>query len=236
MRHGKLAAQVSVIAINALALLWMLSTRVAPAQKGQGAGDTALRNGDVNCDGLFDITDAIATLTYLFQNGPEPCAIAQEEPDEIAVRQTALLERITFALEQDCDDWRDRFTDNGDGTITDHCRRLMWTKDNGHQNQRRLDQALADAESSEFAGYTNWRLPTADELMSLFRDNSEAIAVVPIFEANHGSYWTSTPHSEVSDSQWVVFFSSDDSSRRVRPLRAGEPDRGHWFRFVRELE
>jgi hypothetical protein len=48
----------------------------APAQ----VGPQAMRNGDVDCDGQINITDALSTLNWLFSDGPEPCAIAQTEP------------------------------------------------------------------------------------------------------------------------------------------------------------
>jgi hypothetical protein len=33
------------------------------------------RNGDVNCDGVVNLSDAIYTLNYLFKNGPPPCGM-----------------------------------------------------------------------------------------------------------------------------------------------------------------
>jgi hypothetical protein len=32
-------------------------------------------NGDVNCDGIVNVGDAIYTLNYLFKNGPPPCEL-----------------------------------------------------------------------------------------------------------------------------------------------------------------
>jgi len=32
-------------------------------------------NGDVNCDGMVNVNDAIYTLNYLFKNGPPPCGL-----------------------------------------------------------------------------------------------------------------------------------------------------------------
>jgi hypothetical protein len=33
------------------------------------------RNGDANCDGIVNLSDAIYTLNYLFKNGPPPCGM-----------------------------------------------------------------------------------------------------------------------------------------------------------------
>ena len=50
-------------------------------------------NGDVNCDGKVNISDAISIIQYQFNGGPEPCALAQ---DNFATRDelNALAARI----------------------------------------------------------------------------------------------------------------------------------------------
>lgn len=69
----------------------------------------------------------------------------------------------------------DRFTDNGDGTITDHHRKLMWAK---NDNQGDIDWHQA-RQWVAFTfpltlptSYENWRLPTLEELQSLVAENS----------------------------------------------------------------
>lgn len=72
----------------------------------------------------------------------------------------------------------DRFTDNGDGTITDHELGLMWSK---ADNQG--DLSWNDAEKwTRFTfrhtlekEYDNWRLPTLSELQSLLLEDPNAI-------------------------------------------------------------
>jgi hypothetical protein len=72
----------------------------------------------------------------------------------------------------------DRFTDNGDGTITDHELGLMWSK---ADNQG--DISWNDAEKwTRFTfrhtlekEYDNWRLPTLSELQSILLEDSNAI-------------------------------------------------------------
>jgi hypothetical protein len=89
-----------VLLVNSLALLWMLSTQVVPAEGGRGAGDTAVGNGDVNCDGRIDLSDPVYMLSYLFQNGPELCAIAQEPSEccgELLEIRTAVEELLRRA-------------------------------------------------------------------------------------------------------------------------------------------
>ncbi len=64
-----------------------------------------------------------------------------------------------------------RFTDNGDGTITDHELGLMWAK---ADNQANIDWKQAEGWVQKKFGqtlkskYDNWRLPTIEELTSLY--------------------------------------------------------------------
>ena len=64
----------------------------------------------------------------------------------------------------------DRFTDNGDGTVTDHELGLMWSKTDNNGN---IDWIQAEKWVKYTFPYTlekqyeNWRLPTLDELQSL---------------------------------------------------------------------
>lgn len=67
-------------------------------------------------------------------------------------------------------------TDNGDGTITDQQTALMWEKlsDDGSIHDWRDSMIWSDAftkiatlNTGAFAGYTDWRLPNANELQSL---------------------------------------------------------------------
>ncbi len=57
------------------------------------------------------------------------------------------------------------YVDNGDGTVTDNVTGLMWQKTPG--DKMNYDQALAGANSSNLAGYDDWRVPTIKELYSL---------------------------------------------------------------------
>ncbi|MBW1820729.1 MAG: DUF1566 domain-containing protein [Deltaproteobacteria bacterium] len=70
----------------------------------------------------------------------------------------------------------DRFTDNGDGTVTDHKLGLMWSK---ADNQGDINWKHANAWAKYTFGdtissrYDNWRLPTLEELQSLYVTDSK---------------------------------------------------------------
>jgi hypothetical protein len=80
----------------------------------------------------------------------------------------------------DCATLADTLTDNGDGTITDSRTSLMWEKlsDDGSVHDWNDVYTWSDAfavkiatlnSGGGFAGYTDWRLPTIHELMTLAR-------------------------------------------------------------------
>jgi tetratricopeptide (TPR) repeat protein len=54
---------------------------------------------------------------------------------------------------------------------------------------------------SNFAGYSDWRLPTKEELM----------AIMSVSNNWKGTYWSSSPNANVSSSAWVVNFDYGDS-------------------------
>ena len=58
------------------------------------------------------------------------------------------------------------YTDNGDGTITDNNTGLMWVKARG--SKMTWDEAVAGALENRTGGYDDWRMPTIQELYSLF--------------------------------------------------------------------
>ncbi|MCR5323106.1 MAG: DUF1566 domain-containing protein [Lachnospiraceae bacterium] len=62
-----------------------------------------------------------------------------------------------------------RFTDNGDGTVTDEATGLMWQKD----TNRRMGPKDAEEYISgmDLAGYTDWRLPNIKELNTILNLN-----------------------------------------------------------------
>ncbi len=117
-----------------------------------------------------------------------------------------------------------QFIDNGDQTITDTATNLMWTSvDLGVAVD--WETALEMAENSEFAGYTDWRLPDVKELQILLDYSGNYPAIDPEFfsctelEDNENYYyWTSTsayfsPADPTNYYAWYVAFgyAVDDS-------------------------
>ncbi len=69
------------------------------------------------------------------------------------------------------------YQDNGDGTITDKATNLMWSKSDADYGMN-WEDALAYAQESELAGYTDWRLPTPKELQTLVEYGKATIPAI----------------------------------------------------------
>ena len=103
---------------------------------------------------------------------------------------------------------KNKFADNGDGTVTDLASGLMWQKaDNGTGLD--WERALKYAENLTLGGHKDWRLPNAKELQSIVDysrspQTSHSAAIDPVFETTpikdpEGNrqfpyFWTSTTH------------------------------------------
>lgn len=136
------------------------------------------------------------------------------------------------------------FVDNGDGTVTDWATGLTWMQVDsaalqaGRHGNGKLDwgEALQWAENLEYAGYDDWRLPSAKELHSIVDytrspDTTNSAAIDPVFkatpitnegdESDYAHYWTSTSHARVRSADAAVYiafgralgFMSDPRSR-----------------------
>ncbi len=87
---------------------------------------------------------------------------------------------------------KNSFMDNGDGTISDLATGLMWQKcDSGVGMD--WEDALSYAESAEYAGYSDWRLPNIKELQSIVDysrspQTTLSAAIDPVFEITNLSF------------------------------------------------
>ena len=103
-----------------------------------------------------------------------------------------------------------RFTDNGNGTVTDNLTGLMWTKDaNPEGNPMTWHEALDYVKTVNTGGHTDWRLPNVNELESLVDYSKVGPAVLPLGNPftnvqSYNNYWSSTNYAYVPDCAWIV--------------------------------
>jgi hypothetical protein len=199
------------------------------ADDGGGAPACSFINGDVNASGEVDLSDAVIILSFLFLGAPTAlvpqCALPTGPPD---TGQSTDYDERGEVIERSSDRCRGqdgsyatgcrpqgRFADNGDGTVTDNCTRLMWQKHtaeaNGDGNLNDQDRvlwcvALAYCENLSFAGHDDWRLPNVRELQSIPDYGQRKPAIAPVFSAFSYAYWTSTSYWGNPRFAWYVDF------------------------------
>ncbi|OGW37758.1 MAG: hypothetical protein A2Y97_09030 [Nitrospirae bacterium RBG_13_39_12] len=134
-------------------------------------------------------------------------------------------------------DWPNpRFTNNGDGTVTDNLTGLIWLKDGGciKKSWSYAISAIADFNINpgkyiciEYtANYSDWRLPNIKELESLI--NYESSNSATFANVNPSYYWSSTTYNRNTASAWVINMTKADK-RYIRknysyylwPVRGG---------------
>ena len=182
---------------------------------------------DANGDGEITIDDPILTLNYLFLGRGEPYCVE----DEISLDPGF----------PSCANEVGRFVDNGDGTVTDTCIGLMWSKGlvdfNGDGEIQVIDdwglysEAAAAIQSATVGGYTDWRFPTIGELFTIL-DHSEVHPFLhEVFEPLNDvdRHWTSTVHAS-PNFNWAIDFESGRTER----VQRDEFDQGG-VRVVREI-
>lgn len=180
-------------------------------------------NGDVNGDGVIDLSDAIGILSYLFGQGGAPVAITVEDkspngPSLPATGQHTCYNLVWPAIACDTAEFPGqdgfyqsgcpmlgRYVDHGDGTVTDTCTGLMWQKMCAPE---RLDwqQALHHCEQLTLGGHEDWRLPNVRELQSIVDYGRDHPCIDPVFAAAMSWYWSSSTLAVTPSDAWTVCF------------------------------
>jgi len=84
--------------------------------------------------------------------------------------------------------------DNGDGTITDYATGLMWQKSGAatRLNYREAEEYIQELNQIKFAGYSDWLMPTTEELKSLLTQKTQSnnLYIDPIFDSLISYCWT----------------------------------------------
>jgi uncharacterized protein DUF1566 len=141
--------------------------------------------------------------------GPNGCAIASAS----ACPTNLVCERAGTAscVDPNWAEWpmvdTPNYTDNGDGTVTDNGTGLVW-----QQNASTALLVQADAATYcaglNLGGYTDWRLPTIVELVSIVDPTEFNSAISSTYFPNTLSsfFWTTTPDASEAGNVWTVTF------------------------------
>ncbi|RBW44581.1 hypothetical protein DS885_11190 [Psychromonas sp. B3M02] len=91
-----------------------------------------------------------------------------------------------------------QFVKNTDGTVTDKATGLMWqSTDDG--KRRNWQDSLAYAENAEYAGHSDWRLPSIKELQSIVQ-YGKPVGEWPAIDTH---YFTLSGDNTIQDPIWV---------------------------------
>ncbi len=111
------------------------------------------------------------------------------------------------------------FKDNGNGTVTDKATGLMWTKADSGEGMDWV-AALQYAESSEEAGYSDWRLPNVKELQGIvdYRFAPNATEEANVGAAIDPIFSTTEITNERGDKDYPYFWTGTSALfQRARP-------------------
>jgi hypothetical protein len=85
-------------------------------------------------------------------------------------------------------------TDNEDGTVTDRATNLMWQQSGSSYAMTREEAGdyVQQINQQNFAGYSDWRLPTLEELASLMESTlkNEGLFIEEVFDSEQKSCWS----------------------------------------------
>lgn len=119
------------------------------------------------------------------------------------------------------------FKDDCNGTVSDLATGLMWQKlgSGESMNYESAKAYISDLNDQTFANYSNWRLPTIEELMSLLEPskNSNRFYIDPVFYLGNSYFWSSDTCPSSIFAWYVNFYSckvKGDNFIRRKGIRA----------------
>ncbi|MDD3320240.1 MAG: DUF1566 domain-containing protein [Paludibacter sp.] len=133
-------------------------------------------------------------------------AISAQKTVPFKLPDTGQVVSYTSTLGEDTDSKINpmSFTDNGNGTVTDNNTQLMWQKTDG--GEMTYENAVNYVETSTLAGFTDWRLPTAQELFSIhhFDTNNPALNTTYFTKTLAEYWWSSEKQAENATHIWAT--------------------------------
>ena len=127
-----------------------------------------------------------------------------------------------------------RFTDNGDGTVTDNLTALIWLQNASCFGVQTWTQALSDANGlasgdcdlTDNSSAGDWRLPNFNELHSLVPSWPPGN---PFTGVQSWYYWSSTTYAGDTSEAWCVllhysyvYYATKNCNNYVWPVRGGQ--------------
>lgn len=162
------------------------------------------------------LTDAplsdIVGLLHSLEPQPNPIASAITPPAFVKISSAGLQ------LPNDADDWV---------AVKDLTTGLIWSRHTIGTERHEWSDAKQIAADVRLCGWSDWRLPTRKELLSIVDDTRVSPAInKDFFECKSDWYWTSTEAARSSGYAWIVLFGYGNSGWNFR---------GNYGGFVRAV-
>ncbi|MDM8524677.1 DUF1566 domain-containing protein [Desulfococcaceae bacterium HSG8] len=192
---------------------------------------------------VLGVTVSVSILLTIIMIGTRNRYLSRSEPEYRLRSEPRILsdDDVKAMLRKHglCDRWWNKcrrsendFENNRDGTVTDHATGLMWQQ-SGSGTKMTFKEAqdyVRKLNNDGFAGYSDRRLPTLEELASLLesigRIKIDGLYIDPVFD---GKQWCRSSDKRSPGSAWLVNFSSGnvcwrslDNCRYVRGVRSSQ--------------
>ncbi len=109
-------------------------------------------------------------------------------------------------------------TINGNDVVIDSSSNLIWQKD--YVKYKTWQEALAYCENLTYAGYSNWRLPNKNELLSIINyDKDHPASDFPDMSALNLLFWVSTTPTDINHSHyhgWIINLNTGEAFRNFK--------------------
>ncbi|MBL7831453.1 MAG: DUF1566 domain-containing protein [Saprospiraceae bacterium] len=172
------------------------------------------------------------TLSYFIQNvSAQPVVKSMLRLPDTGVNKSYT---DTFGEDADFTINQPYFINNGNGTVTDSVTGLIWQQTDG--GEMTIENAIIYCNNLILAGYSDWRLPSAQEAFSILNHQYTNPAMDEnVFTTTLAQYWW-TSESQVNDSNKIWATNSGGgigNHPKTETLSAGGPKRFH-VRAVRD--
>jgi hypothetical protein len=155
-------------------------------------------------------------LASIPKDAPVVRVSLRREPTEVSNRSdisAMLVEYNFFELSRNTGgSFVNDFVDNKDGTVTDRATGVMWQESGSLErlDNRGANKYVEQLNSKHFAGYSDWRMPTIEELASLLaRNRNKGAHIAPVFDNHQTSCWSADKFDwrrRLFDRKWIVNF------------------------------
>ena len=142
-------------------------------------------------------------------------------------------------------DFENHFVNNNDGTITDKATGLMWQKNGSTKllNNSSAKGFVKKLNRRRFAGHSDWRMPTLEELASLLeRSSKSGVHIDPVFDHKQSICWT-VDKFDATDPRdlrtWIVDFKRGQilqaTDRKVVIIHYGDPYAKKYLNYAKAV-